>query len=266
MKKLKIFAALFLLQSNVVSASALEYSLGGEWYKETYREYSHGTERFMQQRGNLWSFTGFAQYHFNEQHSVKVDGRYSRGSTTYTGGLMGNAKNPQGTPYGSVTKKGMPRDSFDIRLNYQYKLPIDSKIAAFIESGLGYRELNDRGAKVQSYDRKNKLVYAHLGIGLNIPLEFGYEFNPSIAYNQVIRGKQYSYVHPTIVHKQRNGKGIELDLLIAKRFPNNTKLVVGPFYRGWKIFDSDKVFDSKGGTLEPKNYTHEAGVKLSYIF
>jgi hypothetical protein len=52
------FAALSL--SAAVGAQAarpLEFTVGTEYYNETYREYE-GSERMMQQTGNLWSLTG----------------------------------------------------------------------------------------------------------------------------------------------------------------------------------------------------------------
>ncbi|PJG85074.1 hypothetical protein [Conservatibacter flavescens] len=264
MKKLCLIASVALLQMNIASASPVEYTLGGEWYKETYREYVQGNERFMQQRGNLWSFNGAVKYNFNQQHSLKLAGRYSKGKINYIGGVNGDEENPEGSPYGSVTQKGAPRNSFDIRLTYQYSMPVYQDISAFIEPGFGYRELNDHSTRIQhdDYDRKNKLFYAHLAVGMVIPFATNYEFTPRVAYNQLIRGKQYSYMESTIVNKQRNGKGVEVDLLVSARLPYDTKLTFGPFYRGWKVFDSNEAEE----IFEPKNYTHEVGVKVTYTF
>ena len=88
------FAALAL--SAAVGAQAarpLEFTVGTEYYNETYREYE-GSERMMQQTGNLWSLTGGVKYRFNDRHAAKVEGRYSRGKSDYIGSVIdvdGNA-------------------------------------------------------------------------------------------------------------------------------------------------------------------------------
>lgn len=256
----------FLCAQNVI-AMPVEFAIGSEFYKETYREYQDG-QCFMQQRGNLWSLTGSAAYLFNEHHAVKVEGRFSKGKITYTGAEQeGN--------YGSVVNKNLPRKVYDIRALYQYRWnPFNSATEMFVEPGIGYRVLRDLSSKVATddYDRKNEIVYAHLGIGLNIPFAENYMFSPKISYHQLLQGKQYSYIDSTILNHQHNGKGIEVELLLAKKFANNTTLAVGPFYRGWKVFKSDSVTEIDEDTgeqfalSEPKNYTHEVGFKIEYRF
>lgn len=268
MKKLCMLSMSFLaLQSMPVLAnSSFEYTIGSEFYKETYREYTNGDQILMQERGNLWSFTGMIKYHFNPQHALSLDGRYSKGQITYTG--QGQDENGNNTGYGSIVDHNIPRYVYNINLKYTYTLPISPTIDLLLEPGIGYRVLHDLKSRIDSedYDRKNRLVYAHLGLGLNINLGHNFSFSPSIAYNQLIRGRQYSFEpkEGKITHKQHNGRGIDIDLLVSKQFSNQHKLGIGPFYRSWKIFDS--TVSSIDNSIEPKNRTREVGLKINYTF
>ena len=265
-----IFLAL-VVSGNLAHAAQTEFTIGGEIYRETYREYENGNERFMQQRGNMRSIEGSAKFRFNDRHAAKLSGRYSRGKVEYTGGISGEEKG-----YGSIREGGLPRRSYDVRTVYEYTRPLNDRTELTLEAGLGYRELRDLSSRknADDYDRKNATAYATVGAGLNILLPHSFEFSPKVAYNHMVYGRQYSYFGPvTIKNKQRSGKGVEVDLPVSYRFANRSKVSFGPFYRGWKVPDSNIVYqlDDEDPTLlhgfaEPKNYTHEAGVKLKYTF
>ena len=189
------FAALAL--SAAVGAQAarpLEFTVGTEYYNETYREYE-GSERLMQQTGNLWSLTGGVKYRFNDRHAAKVEGRYSRGKSDYTGGVQDADDNFSG--YGSATLNGSPRRVHDIRALYEYTHPINDRFSVTAGAGLGHRVLRDLNSRVQAddYDRKNQTTYAQINAGVNIALPANFEVSPRIAYNHALRGRQYSY-HP----------------------------------------------------------------------
>lgn len=253
------FAALAL--SAAVGAQAarpVEFTVGTEYYNENYREYINGTERLMRQKGNMWSINSGVKYRFNEHHAAKLEGRYSRGKTDYTGAYQdGN--------YGSVTLADAPRRAYDVRALYEYTHPVREGIDVVVGGGLGHRVLRDLSTRVDpsDYDRKNKTTYAQINAGMNIALPGQFEVSPRVAYNHMLRGRQESYLQSrTDIHKQSGGKGIEIDIPFSKKFANESKLSMGPFYRGWKVFDSTTDND----TYEPKNYTHEAGVKVQYSF
>ncbi|ULJ59393.1 porin family protein [Wielerella bovis] len=274
--KLLLAGSMILLAVPAFS-KPVEVSIGAERYRETYREYTNGTERFMQQRGNLNSITGAIKYRLNDSHAVKLETRYSKGKIDYTGGMNGDEENPEGTPYGSVIQKNVPRQSYDIRSMYEYTHPIKDDITGIFETGLGYRVLRDLNTRLdpEDYDRKNKTVYAHIGAGLQIQLPKNHFITPKIAYNHGIYGQQISYLEETEKMKQRNAKGLEVEIPVSKQLNNGSKLSIGPFYRGWKVFDSDSIIKEvvaddgsklKSESLEPKNYTHEIGIKLQYTF
>lgn len=263
-------AALLTLPSLNAHAGKAEFEIGAERYRETYREYKNGNERFMQQRGNMNSVNAAAGYRFNERHAARLEGRYSRGKIDYTGGLNGEEGG-----YGSLTASDLPRKAYDVRALYDYRYPVKEGVALQLEGGLGYRVLKDQSSRKdpEDYDRKNKTLYAHVGAGLDIALPRGFGLQPKVAYNHMLRGRQYSYVDPVIPNKQKNGRGVEVDLPVYKQFANGSKVSLGPFYRGWKVPDSDEVgvLDKDDPSnvhvfSEPKNYTHEAGLRLKYSF
>lgn len=266
------FAALAL--SAAVGAQAarpLEFTVGTEYYNETYREYE-GSERMMQQTGNLWSLTGGVKYRFNDRHAAKVEGRYSRGKSDYIGSVIdvdGNAYS-----YGSATLNGAPRRAYDIRALYEYTRPLNDRFSVTTGAGLGHRVLRDLSSRADAtdYDRKNQTTYAQINAGVNIALPANFEVSPRIAYNHALRGRQYSY-HPgreATEMKQSGGRGVEIEVPVSKKFANESKISIAPFYRGWKVKKSDMaiVYLPQGvyGATEPKNYTHEAGVKVQYSF
>lgn len=263
-------AACLLFPSLNASAGKAEFEIGAERYRETYREYINGNERFMQQRGNMNSLNASAGYRFNDRHAARLEGRYSRGKIDYTGGVNGSNGG-----YGSVTSSDLPRKAYDVRALYAYTYPLKEGMDLQLEGGVGYRVLKDQSSRkdADDYDRKNKTLYAHVGAGLDIGLPHGFGFQPKVAYNHMLRGRQYSYIGPVIPNKQKKGRGIEVDLPVYKKFANQSKLSLGPFYRGWKVPDSDQVgvLDENDPSRvhvfsEPKNYTHEAGVRLKYSF
>ncbi|MBE2896500.1 porin family protein [Pasteurellaceae bacterium HPA106] len=269
MKKIT-FGLLLVLATPAALASHWEYTLGGEVYRETYREYVNGSERFMQQRAHMHGLSGAATYHFNPQSAVILEGRYVKGKSHYVGSEGPSEEKPEGTPYGSVTIHGTPRNSYDLRALYQhhfYAMQRDWRV----QVGGGYRILNDLNSRkdAEDYDRKNRLIYAHIGVSTDFALPNGFTLSPKIGYNQLIRARQYSYIEQTAINKQRNGKGLEFELGLSK-VVGKGKVTFSPFYRGWKVFDSNRIVQNTDGEIgeivEPKNITHEVGVKLSYTF
>lgn len=98
------------------AARPVEFTVGTEYYKENYREYKDG-ERLMRQKGNLWSLTGGVKYRFNDRHAAKLEGRYSRGKSDYTGRYQDGRGNV--TEYGTATFNGSPRRVYDVRALYE---------------------------------------------------------------------------------------------------------------------------------------------------
>lgn len=274
MKNSAHFCLAVLTLSAAVGAQAarpVEFTVGTEYYNETYRENKDG-ERLMQQKGNLWSLNAGVKYRFNERHAAKLEGRYSRGKSDYTGRFQDGSGAT--TDYGSATLKGAPRRAYDIRALYEYTHPLNERFSISAGAGLGHRVLKDLSRRVDpdDYDRKNQTTYAQINAGVNIALPTNFEISPRIAYNRAVKGRQYSYEANgnQIEMKQSGGYGFEIEVPVSKKFSNGSKISLAPFYRNWRVNESDAAYvvddDAIYSTVEPKNRTQEMGVRLQYSF
>lgn len=75
MKNSAHFCLAVLALSAAVGAQAarpVEFTVGSEYYNETYREYEQDGSRIMQQKGNLWSINAGVKYRFNDRHAAKL--------------------------------------------------------------------------------------------------------------------------------------------------------------------------------------------------
>ena len=274
MKNSAHFCLAVLALSAAVGAQAarpVEFTVGTEYYNETYRENKDG-EHLMQQKGNLWSLNAGVKYRFNERHAAKLEGRYSRGKSDYTGRFQDGSGAT--TDYGSATLKGAPRRAYDIRALYEYTHPLNERFSISAGAGLGHRVLKDLSRRVDpdDYDRKNQTTYAQINAGVNIALPTNFEISPRIAYNRAVKGRQYSYEANgnQIEMKQSGGYGFEIEVPVSKKFSNGSKISLAPFYRNWRVNESDAAYvvddDAIYSAVEPKNRTQEMGVRLQYSF
>lgn len=159
MKNSAHFCLAVLALSAAVGAQAarpVEFTVGSEYYNETYREYEQDGSRIMQQKGNLWSINAGVKYRFNDRHAAKLEGRYSRGKSDYTGSFQNGFG--ESTGYGSATLKNAPRRAYDIRALYEYTHPINDRFSLTAGAGLGHRVLRDLSRRVDpdDYDRKTE--------------------------------------------------------------------------------------------------------------
>ena len=139
MKNSAHFCLAVLALSAAVGAQAarpVEFTVGSEYYNETYREYEQDGSRIMQQKGNLWSINAGVKYRFNDRHAAKLEGRYSRGKSDYTGSFQNGFG--ESTGYGSATLKDAPRRAYDIRALYEYTHPINDRFSLTAGAGLGH--------------------------------------------------------------------------------------------------------------------------------
>ena len=153
----------------------------------------------------------------------KLEGRYSRGKTDYTGSVQYITEDyiDDSASYGSATLKNALRRAYDIRALYEYTLPINDRFSITAGAGLGHRVLRDLSSRIDpdDYDRKNRTTYAQINTGVNIALPANFEISPRIAYNRAVKGRQYSY-EPDQVEtrmKQGGGQGIEVEVPISKK-------------------------------------------------
>lgn len=263
-----------LLLSAQTNAHRPELAIDTEYYHETYREYINGSEPFMQQRGNLWGLSVSIGLPISAHQKIQLESRYSQGKSDYTGGYNPNDTHPQGTPFGSLNIADSPRKSYAVHAAYRHTRPLKHGLSAVASGGIGYRILKDKSghAHPDGYDRENRSLYASVGAGLEIKLPHTIKLKPEITYNHLLQGNQYSYYSDKAVrNKQPKGHGIEASFSLSKRLSENSEISITPFYRGWRIKDSaeTETTETDGTTrifIEPKNQTHETGLRLHYRF
>lgn len=144
-------------------------------------------------------------------------------------------------------------------------------------TGIGYRYLyNDlRGLSstgAAGYRRESN--YSYLPVGLEHKLDFSDQSRlvTNIEFDYLLAGKQIShlsdagFLYSDVTNTQRSGYGARLSFMYQVK-----NLSMGPYVNYWHIKDSDTtsfivlnrfIFTGK----EPKNYTVEAGLKLSVLF
>jgi hypothetical protein len=243
----------------------LSYSIGLEQYQETYKEYdtSAGNATFMKEKANMTGLLGRVSYQVTLLDQFSLKGRYALGKSDYTGAY-------QNGTYGSLISDDQDRSVWEIGVEYRHKF-IEMK-DIHVGVGINYRELNDRldQAGAGGYKRVNGIWYA----GLSADKDFivnNWTITPKATLKVLLDGTQKSYVDPslTITHSQRSGNGYDLEVAFAKKF-HNYNFVLSPYYKSMSIGDSNKVYLSDGTdiyeTMEPKNKTTEAGLKIGLQF
>jgi hypothetical protein len=230
------------------------WELGTEFYQETYREKVDG-KAFMGEDADMYGLIGSVQIPFNSRHALVFSGRYAAGKSTYKGSF-------EGMPYGSLVIEGQDRYMLYLRSTYEMTLPYVTP-----SIGVGYRRLVDRldEAGEGGYKRKSEYWYALLGLESTIPLgQSGWKISPKVAYMHLMRGEQHS---DDKENRQHSGYGAELSLALNAPVSPSFNVILMPYYRYWNIGQSDwETLKDNTHFMEPKNTTHEIGVRLSAKF
>lgn len=141
-------------------------------------------------------------------------------------------------------------------------------------AGLGYRYLFSdlRGTTstgARGYRRYSYYFYVPLGLTLRYRAANGLIVAPTLEYDHLVRGRQYSQLSDTGIaglrdaeNAQRNGHGYRAALRFETR-----GLHFGPWFQHWDITNSDITPIGLGLVgLEPANKTREWGVELGMAF
>lgn len=149
--------------------------------------------------------------------------------------------------------------------------------------GFGYRYLyNDLRDDSHSggYRRESNYIYLPIGLVHKLDLTEQSKLITTLEFDCLLLGKQITHssditpLFSDITNTQHSGYGARLNMMY--RYNN---WAIGPFLTYWHINDSDYVIESKAyiadrrttiiitnSGCEPKNYTVEAGLKISYRF
>lgn len=268
------------------SRKAHEFEWGIERYSYLYREFIDGAE-FVQFKGDysglVFSYTfrpmdldSFAEIIDN---LFRIELRYAMGRVDYRG---------------SGTWEGIKDRMYEIRGIAGHELYIDPSLRIMPYVGLGYRYLNNGFEEIparvidgqpyfSAYNRESKYFYIPVGVDLYQQLASGWGIGGNLEYDFWISGEHVSHfedmenmlgVSPgwdPMYNKQDKGFGVRGSLRIDKAFPK-MKLGVEPYYRYWKVQDSEIKDVTIGGVpiptslFEPQNTTQEIGLKVGLTF
>ncbi len=186
----------------------------------------------------------------------RLDAMYGQGEVDYESNSTGTVEN-------------IPDFMGEIRLVAGEDIPVfrDTLITPY--GGIGFRYLNDDSNGMQSstgasgYKRENFLWYLPLGIDVQKPFKSDWQLGLNAEYDLMIDGTQISHLDAAeiggdeITNDQNRGSGLRGSFRITK-MTDQIDLFVEPFVRYWRIADSEV----QSGWIEPKNNTHEYGLKL----
>jgi len=263
-----------------------EFEFGMERYSYLYREYVNGSE-FVRTEGD---YTGFIlSYAFRPpdvdtykailNNIFRMELRYAIGEVDYTG---------------SGTWDNLDEYMYEVRAIVGEEFFLNPSLRAIPYVGLGYRYLNngaeDMPARVidgqpyySGYNRESEYWYIPIGVDVQRHLSGGWVLGGSLEYDLWIGGQQTSHFEDMIdvdgvpsgwdpmENEQNGGYGLRGSLKLEKVFPR-MKLGIEPYYRYWKVEDSE-VESATGpgaptasGFYEPENKTEEIGVKVGIKF
>ena len=263
-----------------------EFEFGVERYSYLYRE---GVTNFQPIRfkgfynGFVFSYT-FRPVDVDSLAEIlkdmfRIEFRYATGRTDYTG---------------AGTWNGIKDYMYEIRGIVGHELFVSPTLQITPYIGLGYRYLNDGLQAIPArtvdnipfysgYNRESRYCYIPVGVELHRQLDRGWGIGWGLEYDLWITGKQTSHFEDMVDafgggagwdpmdNKQKSGFGLRGSLKVDKAFPR-MKLGIEPYYRYWKIKDSEVQSLTGPGApnasswWEPQNTTQEIGVKVGVKF
>ncbi len=215
----------------------------------------------MEESGAMVGIGG--SYTYRKGIMLQAEGVFKYGQVDYDGSTQ------SGTP---VTANGIDNYLFEVRVTGGYDFLVSTTtITPYI--GLGHRYLSDNADTIPNgYQRESNYLYSPIGITTKTALENGWFWGVTVEYDVFWSGVQKSYLSDVdsriddVENDQHKGYGFRASIV----FQNSTFLIE-PFFRYWKIEDSDAAFITALGTpiaigIEPDNNSTEIGLKAAYIF
>lgn len=235
------------------------FEIQSETYRETYQEKFEDIY-LMSEQATMYGVGATAGILIDNRHGLLLTGRYAQGKSDYK-----NVREDR--------ENGQDRYLYEIRAVYEYTFPVlNTEVTPSI--GLGYRALTDRLDQITNdekigYRRDSRYTFLSAGIKTRYTSSLArFSVTPQIAYQYLLKGTQYSsydaqFNTPTFVHQQRHGRGLEASLTFSYQLANRSEIQIAPFYRYWRIADSEACGDCGS---EPANTTKEIGAKFTYAF
>lgn len=278
MKKIGLIAALLLVVTSVPvfaqnKTNNLDIAYEVSMYK--YKEPGLMSLKSKPKQGVSLVYTRRSamsdQFNERDKSFAMLEFRYMNGDADYNGGIQ----------YGDGHTEPLKLDNltdyyFELgaRLGSVYSLTDRLEFWPYV--GLGWRQLRnhlEEGGD-SGYLRQSTYLYAPIGFFGKYNGPDGWTLSLNGEFDYLIKGRQYSgdsaYYKDT-THHQSDGYGVRAGFRIAKEF-NSMGVFVEPFWRYWHIQNSDieiswrKDIPYGVSSLEPKNHTHEYGLKAGISF
>ena len=212
---------------------------------------------------------------------ASLEFRYMNGKADYDGYLQ-----PGGIPFKTYNEKDYYMEAA-LKFGKYYALGTETtRLWPYL--GIGWRSLRNGEDGLQdyggvigySYQRTSTYVYIPLGLNLTFEMGPASRFTVNGQFDWLIHGNQNSHVDDSwnvnsVSNKQDKGFGLRVSGKLETDL-GGIGLFVEPFYRYWKIQNSQKVtyyvVDSGGHIVgegqmwEPFNITREYGIRAGITF
>jgi len=265
MKKAIIIAILGILSAAGCCFAELEAprAFGRDLGVEMGFETSHITYKepgLMEEKGFMYGVTGALAYR-NCGRMLSIEARVSIGQVDYTSASSGTLDN-------------IDDSIWEIRGLAGYDIETTEASAVTPYIGLGYRHLDDNmGGKITTtgahgYDREISYTYLPIGADVTVAFENGWNMKLRLEYDKFLDGNVESHLgsvpgYYDIGNDQDEGYGVRGSIMF-KKVGETIDFIVEPFFRYWKIEDSNYTSDPVGRIwLEPKNSSKEFGINFS---
>lgn len=232
----------------------IQFRLGTDIYQERYSEVDTSGNKVMDETAIMYGITAGVDIPLSQYATLKIDGMYATGKSSYTGSYMGQ-------PYGSLSFSGLDRNMFKVSgvTTYRFTDLADTELGL----GLEYRQLTDRldQAGPGGYKRVNKSLWAVVTAEKTFATGSDWTLTPDARFRYLLSGTQEADILGGLNFQQKNGMGFELGLAATYRF-NSVDITLKPYYRHTTIQASKTTL----GFYEPKNTTQEYGLQLYMTF
>ena len=259
---------------------AYEYSDYG--YREPHMQYPIHNVATKQGVSVVYTRQSLKSEELNEEDTTfgSLEFRYMNGKADYDGYLQ------DGTPFKTYDDKDYYMEAA-LKLGQYYSLG-SSAVRVWPYMGIGWRSLRNGedglkdygGVLGWSYQRTSTYVYVPLGMNFTVELGDAARLTLNGQFDWLIHGNQNSHVDDSwnvnsISNKQDKGFGVRASVKLETDL-GGMGLFVEPFWRYWKIQNSEKVtyyvYDSggyivgQGAMWEPFNITREYGIRAGITF
>ncbi len=246
-------------EENIIAAGKNHsWEIGAELSSFTYEE-----PGIMEESGALLGIAG--SYTYRNDWMLKIEGVFKYGQIDYTGATI------EGEP---VAADNIDDYIVEVRGLSGYGFPLSESTVLTPFVGLGYRYLSDDlgAASSAGYGRESNYLYSPIGIETLTELQNGWFAGLAIEYDIFWHGIQTNHMSDLeyglndIENDQNRGYGFRGSIKFQ-----NSRFVIEPFIRYWKIDDSDPeyltYFEAPVTVIiEPENNSTEVGIKLTVKF